>query len=630
MKKMKQNEIILENGIELDLDQAFRKLTERMFGGHPARAASEIVQNMLDSYESNVSWDQRRGDILTKENKIVMIDYGSGLTMEKLELLCTMGASDKTNDSSKIGQFGIGFFSIFNHRLGTKKVVVTTQTNEGTVVLTFHVISPGARPKLEAKMIEEKVGFSTKIEIYFSHSDTPQECLLHIKNSLENYPCKFNINGKAYSSLWERESNNPSAIRFNRDYSDGIIYQLGSSNSVKVLCKYEPIIDVSLNNLMRGTVKATWNLEDYKHAEFTFIPKANIIVNCNSLSLTISRDSFFLNYNYLNMFNDLNAECTELFLKEKFNNQLLLANLYIYQNKVATYLKAGKINNIAEPYKEMIIRLANAKIFQITGERNLYSVKELKNKLTKGLPLFYSPNFDNLNWCGRIFKHDFILLPERCHYENGAKNFYQSLLKTLFEDVVNLDRIQGNQEIINQLIERGIVSEKALSPKVKFVGEKKNNAAETKLLQEINTLLKEESIIKTIEHNLFVNITSIETLFFTIEEQGAYISTGLFDENRKPIDDDFLTNFLPEHENDDLMHGTRLFLGLQKDHPLIVQLISSTNLHRAYFALSYIANELVMSQKMLKPHSRFYNIAREKLAVDLRNAMIKTLIEDPN
>ena len=39
---------IMPNGLEIDLDEGFAKLTERQFGGNPGRAFSELIQNAID------------------------------------------------------------------------------------------------------------------------------------------------------------------------------------------------------------------------------------------------------------------------------------------------------------------------------------------------------------------------------------------------------------------------------------------------------------------------------------------------------------------------------------------------------------------------------------------------------
>lgn len=247
--------------------------------------------------------------------------------------------------------------------------------------------------------------------------------------------------------------------------------------------------------------------------------------------------------------------------------------------------------------------------------------------LTKGYPMFYSPNKLNVRWLGGAFKHDYVLLPERCQMENGANNFYKSIFSQVFDEIVDLDTIQGNNRLIQKLVEKGIVPKKALSPKIAFVGERRIKPEENNLLEEINLILKNENVIKAIEQNLYLKINSVQAMFFEIKKEGAYISTGIFDSDRKPITDDFISNLEKREESNEvsLYKKHDVLLGLRKDHPLIHQLTQSENPQKAYFALTYIAHELAFCQRLLVPHSSFFHFAKEKLAADLRKALIEHL-----
>ena len=247
--------------------------------------------------------------------------------------------------------------------------------------------------------------------------------------------------------------------------------------------------------------------------------------------------------------------------------------------------------------------------------------------LTKDYPLFYSPNQLNVRWLGGAFKHDFVLLPERCQMENGANNFYKSIFSSVFDEIVDLDIIQGNNVLIQELVKKGIVQKNALSPKINFIGERRISAMENKLLEEINIILKNKMVIRAIEENLYLQLHSVQAVFFEIQKEGAYISTGIFDRNRQPISDDFISNLEKKESNSEvsLQHSQHVLLGLRKDHPLIQQLVFSKNEHKAYFALTYIAHELAFCQKLLVPHSSFFHFTKEKLAADLRKALMENL-----
>jgi len=145
---------IMPNGLEIDLDEGFAKLTERQFGGNPGRAFSELIQNAIDSYPNDTPWDERMGEISTGPNRISIKDYGEGMNSERLKLLITLGGSDKSNDPNKIGQFGMGFMSMFNRRLGTKKISVKTRCEGQVAELVFTVKEKGKRPEISISLTD--------------------------------------------------------------------------------------------------------------------------------------------------------------------------------------------------------------------------------------------------------------------------------------------------------------------------------------------------------------------------------------------------------------------------------------------------------------------------------------------
>jgi hypothetical protein len=621
----------LSEGMEVDLLEGWKKITGRQFGGDPGRGFGELIQNLIDSYNNSVPMEDRRGEISTYGNSIIMTDYGEGFTPERIRLIITLGGTDKSDDNSKIGQFGIGFFSIFNPALGTQEVKVTTKCNGFTVQIVFIVKSINEIPELRMKVLDDYFDFSTRIEVRFKYTSSVEKCLSYATKSLKYYPCKIQIDGRAYESVWEKAKRNR-WHNFSNNYCNGFISPYGLGNRIHVLCKYEHIIFMSLNGLLCGSSTPAFNLGDYRSISFPYIPEHETHVNCNDLSLTISRDSFYLNYNYTNMLNSLKDEYFKYLSKLNIDNneQLVLANLYIFSYEVGQYLKTGEMPGSYTKEKKVVIQeLAEAIVFRISDKRNQYSLKALKRMLTPGLPLFYSPNRTNVQWLGGAFKHDFVLLPERCHLGNGAGGFYQTLLSSVFDEVIDLDTIQGNNVLIKKLVERGIVSSDTLSPKVDFVGQKHTSSAENQFLEEINQILKDEEVIQVIEQNLYLSISSIKAIFFEIKSEGAYISTGIFDKNLVPVTENFISNLERKDPQAETFQTSRVevLLGLRKDHPLIQQLIRVSNKHKTYFALTYIAHELAFCQRLLVPYSSFYHFTKEKLAAGMRMALMNRLFK---
>jgi len=111
----------MPHGLDIDLDEGWRKLISRQFGGDPGRAFGEFIQNVVDSYPSNTPWKKRRGEIESNEDSIAITDYGEGMARKRLILIVTLGGTDKSDDPSKIGTFGTGFFLFSIRNLEPKK-----------------------------------------------------------------------------------------------------------------------------------------------------------------------------------------------------------------------------------------------------------------------------------------------------------------------------------------------------------------------------------------------------------------------------------------------------------------------------------------------------------------------------
>jgi hypothetical protein len=139
-------------------------------------------------------------------------------------LLCTLGGTDKRDDSSKIGMFGMGFFAIFNPKLGTERVVVTTCCEGSSVEVSFHVETPGKCPKISLRVLDEPLPFSTRIEVQF--------------------------------------------------------------NRITLLCKYERLTELEIASLGKGGHGLYSDLRDYYESGFCVFRGIRAVLNCNSLSVT--------------------------------------------------------------------------------------------------------------------------------------------------------------------------------------------------------------------------------------------------------------------------------------------------------------------------------------------------------
>lgn len=91
----KAQQWVISNGLAIDRDEAWRKLISHQFGGRPGRGFAELIQNAIDSYPSATPMEDRKGEIKSDSYKISITDYGEGLTRKRIELLCTLGGTDK-------------------------------------------------------------------------------------------------------------------------------------------------------------------------------------------------------------------------------------------------------------------------------------------------------------------------------------------------------------------------------------------------------------------------------------------------------------------------------------------------------------------------------------------------------
>ena len=629
--------IKLRDGMVIDLDEGWRKLISSQFGGNPGRGFSELIQNMLDSYDASVPWQEREGEITSEATTISITDYGEGMSRARLKLLTTLGGTDKDDDPNKIGKFGIGFVSIFNPRLGTKAVRVRTCCEGHGVELFFKVEDSDKRPAISTKIHDQTFPFSTRIDVMFDNALAVSKCLSEAGRCLHYYPCRVSINGDLFQSVWQ-EAKKKGAYFFKDGSCDGFLLKSESFYKpmprITLLCKYEHVMDSRISSLVNGGHDMKYDLRDYEKKKIPYLPDYDILINCNDLFLTISRDGFFMN-----MFFDEMVEVIRKVLMQKLhevlgkeNQQIILANQYILKDMIGDYLKKqatfGKGSPELGEESVLIKKLAEAKLYRIKGKRKAYSLKDIHNRLSHDLPMFYSPEKKNTRWLSGNFKHDFIVLPPTCDAAGGSPDFYDALFTKIFKDCVNLDTITQEHLKIKTLVEREIVDKSSLSPKSKFIGQKKLSLKEKEMLDSINEILGNPFVKSVIEKNIQMNISKLRSVFFDVNEKGAYISTGLFTENEKALDSITINNIetVDDQGTPVLEKSGTIYLGIRRKHHFIELMLACNNPYKVYYTLTYLAHELALCQKHLVPYSPFYNLVKEKLAADMRRALIRQLV----
>jgi hypothetical protein len=629
-------EIILPHGMEVDISEAWKKLISSQFGGTPGRGFGELIQNFLDSYPASTPWTERRGEISTGDKEISLTDYGEGMDRKRLSLLLTLGGTDKMDDPTKIGTFGVGFFSIFNPKLSTKTVVVITRCEGHVVELTFVVNEPGERPEIMSRILDQDISFSTRIHVTFLDSFSPGKCLEYATSCLRYYPCRMIIDGSEFESVWD-QAEKAGARMFKSGFCDGLIDMNTVGYRAIVLCKYECITDLTIPGIVTGGHNMTYDLRDYAKKEMACLPKERTIINCNNLNVTISRDSFKMDSAYDGMVEVLKSvmlqELHKLLKKNAVSRDIVLANQYIFADKLRKYL-TGNVPKEKLDKKEAVevyTMLLESQVYNLSGKKDFYSLRELSLMKSTDTPLFFSPRQSNLRWLGGAFKHDFIVLPWACRFKSGAPHFYDTLFQTVFGDVVNLDTIKEDTERLQDLVQRNIIPEELLKPDIKIAEKREFSDEERQLIEELTRLLALEKVQDVLFRQLRQKFHRVRVTFFEFLEQGAVVATGLFDEEGNILKEQSPG---PAQQTDEENRQVKpqeektVMLGLNRSSDLIRSLLENTNSDRAFFMLPILANELAMSQKWLAPHTSFFHLTKEKIASGLRSALMDNLLPD--
>jgi hypothetical protein len=627
--------IELPEGLAVDMDEGWSKLVSRQFGGDPGRAFKELIQNLLDSYPRDTPWEERRGEIETSQTGISITDYGEGMDRDRLALLLTLGGTDKWKDPEKIGRFGIGFFSIFNPRLGTREVAVTTRCEGETVEVTFTVTESEKRPEISCKTLDKPIRFSTRVGIRFDREHAAMSCLIHAREALEYYPCRVTINGERIKSVWD-QTREKGGLAFCQGECRGFLEESDDEGRITVLCRYEHIMDVTVRGFITGGHDLMNDLRDYACKEFPFLPDVGATINSMNLRVTIGRDAFYMDGPYHEMVQALSRRLLselEKRLREDPDPGLILANQYVLRNKIRDFLTKGNIgegNGQKNSEEGALQFLAQARIYRVSGRQKGYSLTQLKAMLSPELPFYYAPEQSNLRWLGGAFRHDFIVLPPPAKAGGGPPDFFETLFNTFFRETVNLDTIHANREKIRDLVARGIADESALTPEVRIKGRRELSEEERGLLREMDAILSREGVRSAIADHLHLHAASIQSVLFEITESSAAVSSGIFSRDGKALSKEMATNFTRKDEASTVFRaprsGVKLLVGLNAENPLMKALIQNKNPHRAYYALTLLAHELTKCQHMLTPDTPFYHVVKNRLANDMRRAMMEQLL----
>ena len=620
------------HGFDFDLQESYRKLSSSQFGGNPARGFCELLQNAIDSYPASVPFEERTIDILATDSAICVIDHGEGMGLQRLNLLTTLGGTDKHDDPEKIGKFGIGFFSIFNPKLHTSKVSVRTRCGDNLVTLDFIVdeLNPSKVPTLRTEVAETGTAATgSEIMVHFLSSDSVPRCLEQAKTFLRYFPCPVTFNGVRFErTAWE-EARKSKARFFKEGGRHGFVRNDMSGNYVAILCKYEHTMDISIAGLSTGGHNMTGDLMDFRRRSLPFVPGTWTVVNDNGLKVTVSRDSIMMDSAYDGLASTVGQnhllELGRTMARDSAPD-LIVANHYILAGQIRKHLKNPEAADTQDPHQRVILELADAAVYRLVGCEQPVSLRHIWDHRSGDKPVFYAPLGNNLKWLGGTFGHDFIVLPPTCQYFARPGPFYDQLFADVFEDCVNLETIRDRPDQIEDLVSRGLVESELLCPKCQLIGCWEATEAERRFLWELNAILAAPEVKQLIQQCLHLPARTIETALFDIKENGIIVATGLFEEDGNVFDN------LDTRENQGSAPAKQrrgLKLGLMRSHPVIQHLLSVHDPHRAYYTLTFLAHELVGCQRMLAPCSSFRQWVMSELARGLRKAMINHLLLNP-
>ena len=321
-------------------------------------------------------------------------------------------------------------------------------------------------------------------------------------------------------------------------------------------------------------------------------------------------------------------------MKKNPDTNLILANQYIFRKRIRIYMEshvAGKQAEKKNIQEDTIKQLVEAKVFRLKGRKGGYSLLDIKQlQSSSDVPLYHCCNQHSANWVGGAFKHDFVVLSPSVGMGGGAPDFHETLLDEFFDDTVDLDHIAEDREKIEELVSRGIVDESSLKPEIHFKGQRDLSSEEKGLLDKMDDILALDGVRLAMATHLHLNPVSIRSTLFVMDESGFEISSGLFNRDGEPLTKNMISNFIGHRDKDDIVPDDRteveLLVGINGGNPLIEILLGTDNPHRAYYALTLLANELTQCQHLLTPYSPFFHVVKDRLANDMRRAMLDRLV----
>lgn len=602
MKNLLSRETRTGNLMSVNVVEAWRKLTTRQFPNQPGRAFEELVSNAVDAYPPGTAPRDIKLAFDFDEDRATVTNWGRGMSLEHIRCLLTIGGTSKQFDGATIGQFGIGFCSIFNPVLETRKVVVTTRCDESTVELTFTVNEPGMPPRVSARVLDTAITCATSVTCVFGDRASVSLCRRRMQQAVEYYPYDIRVNGKGKHSIWEGRGG---SYIFT---GDGIHARLtpGFLPLVNILCRYVEVTTTTINGFLTGGHGIKHDLRDFRR--FPWYPGLAIDINIDRLSLSVSRNQFTLDSNWTHAKKELGVAVKGRLLRaladgrlsESERGDILWSNLYVFREQMGAYAAEVSGGTYRSDPAALESVLFDTPLFDVTGKRTKASLRDLVMRHTPELPVFYCCEEYGKSVLGGKFKHDFIIVAPAHRPGEAPYDFFRRILEATFScTVVNLDTLHRKPDVLRELVRQGIVDGNALVRRQKLNKKQSGDSHEQRLLAEINAWMGRPRIRDLFERNLKMPVTVRNVHLFDARKGDNDIVAALFDERGEML-------CLSPEELVSKGGAGGVHIGLNARSLLWTRLKESKEKYRIFYIFSMIVRELTLTQKVIPFSARYF------------------------
>lgn len=611
--KLLNREKRIGNLMTVNVGEAWRKLTTRQFANEPGRCFEELVSNAVDSYAAGTPLERIRLALSFSGTTASVTNWGEGMTLEQIRCLLTLGGTDKSFDGDTIGQFGMGFCSVFNPQLATESVVVTTRCEGNTVRIVFNVEKQGKPPRITAEILKKRLRYATRVECRFAAAESVGTCKSWAEDAVRFYPYAVTLDGKKVRSVWAGNADEyvlaGEGVRA-RIYPSAFAW-------VNVLCRYVQVMTISLEGFLTGGHNRHGDLRDYRR--FPYYPGVAVDINIDKLNLTVSRNQFYLDSVYSNAKKELALAVKGRLLRALADSgfrdgndyeSIIWNNLYIFRSEMRDYIKAVEDGTYEHDPACLESVLFDTAVFEIVGKREFYSLHDIAARRTRELPLFHCKEEYGKTVLGGRFKHDFIIVEPPRTPSMAPRDYFHEILDNAFScRIVNLDTLHREPDTIKKLVRAGIIDGEMLVRRQKLCKKRRYDAEETRLLGEINEWMRRPNVAELLKRNLTFPVETIEVGLFETAKDEEDITAALFDQAGETM------SLSPEEilECDQLGY---VCIGLNARSSLWERLKKSHEPYRMYYIFSIVVRELTLTQKVI-PFSRRYYYMGSRIETEL-------------